>query len=191
MGDKAGENTEPTPERTTVRNGPSDAEEAFGFLTGPGITRPVIRRVLIVAAFLLAAAAWGVVKHADGGPHASQTELKDLKTGVCVRKAPEGAGQVADAVDVVECTTRHEMEVFARFTVPDGPYPGVTKLKELINTICSKEFKKYIGIAPEDSVLVVGAAYPTKDNWPEDRAVVCAVGQQSGDTAISLKGAGR
>ncbi|GAA3823927.1 DUF4190 domain-containing protein [Streptomyces chiangmaiensis] len=142
-----------------------------------------------------------VLVFATGGAHQFWEGFKDgargargngvpfsVQKGECFN-APGGAleGEAYD-IDKVACSGKHQAEVFANFTLPDGSYPGDAALGEKADTKCYTLHAAYAmdsWAIPDD--VDVYYFTPTRESWAYgDREVTCMFGNT--DEKASLTG---
>ncbi|OMC16466.1 DUF4190 domain-containing protein [Mycobacterium sp. SP-6446] len=112
--------------------------------------------------------------------------ITDVKVGECLVNTPQGKN--VSSVDTISCDQPHTAEVYAVFTVPDGPYPGRSIIDEYANK-CSDALPNYSQRAQQDSNVQIKVAYPTSETWDRshDRGVACVAYTPDKRTG-SLKG---
>jgi len=88
----------------------------------------------------------------------------------------ESAEEVS-SVPEVDCAEPHDNEVFAKYDVADGSFPGDQALLDTAMETCTAEyFATYVGTAYADSDLEVFPITPTAASWDDgDREIVCAL----------------
>ena len=106
-----------------------------------------------------------------------------LEVGDCFN-AGIGGNEVAE-VDIKDCNSSHEYEVFANFKLPDGTWPGYTSLANTADSQCISRFESYVGIDYESSEWYVDWLVPTEDSWNQgdDRDVTCVLYNNFGTTS--------
>lgn len=139
--------------------------------------------------------ALGVVLLALAGYLLSQgdsgTFLDDLSVGDCFQTPAEVEVAI---VEVVPCEEPHDEEIYAIKTLPhtaEEPYPGLLAVDEAAFTACLDDFRSFVGVSYETSVLDIFWFSPTAEAWVDgDRRVVCSVArvdlQRSVGTARAL-----
>lgn len=135
------------------------------------------RRVLLSPFFglgvVLLALAGYLLLQGDTG-----TFIDDLSVGTCFQTPTDVEIAI---VDVVSCEDRHDEEVYAIKGLPyavDAPYPGPLTVDEAAFAACLEDFRSFVGVPYETSVLDVLWLSPTGESWDEgDRRVVCSVVQ--------------
>ena len=120
--------------------------------------------------------------------------VEDLSVGDCLLM-PE-ADEIS-SVESTDCTSDHELEVFALVTVPDGddaPYPGEDALGDQIFEECLVHFQRYVGASYEESIWFANPMYPTRESWDDsgDREGSCVLLQIGPDSeALTITGSAR
>jgi len=77
------------------------------------------------------------------------------------------------ALEVLDCATPHDREVFAVLRLPGDDYPAAD-IERDANRRCLAEFEGYVGRSFEESTLDLAAMSPTASSWAAgDREVVC------------------
>jgi hypothetical protein len=81
---------------------------------------------------------------------------------------------VPEVVDVVSCEKRHAHEVYAVSDLPAGTFPGQASVAQQAMRVCKTEFRNFVGISLDRSVLDVIYMYPQDARqWSYDRSVIC------------------
>ena len=120
-----------------------------------------MKRILAVLAFALVAAA-------------CSGNVFELEVGQCFDD-PDSFDEVSN-VEIVECATAHDNEVYELFDIPDGDFPGTTTVEEAAVEGCLAAFDPYVGRDYASSSLDVRYLVPTEDTWSSgDREVVCVL----------------
>ncbi len=101
----------------------------------------------------------------------SGTYVEELAVGECFDDGDED-GEVTRK----DCTSPHDGEVVSNVTLPEGPYPGDTKLDQIAKSRCSGEFATYVGKSADKSEFDLLWRVPDETLWDEDhdRLVVCS-----------------
>jgi hypothetical protein len=162
------------------------AEEAAPRRRGHGL--------LIGAAFLLAAlaiiggafAVVGSLTHGFKKPVIityKKAAIFALRTGECID--PSGS----QGASLVPCTAAHQAEVFATFTLPAAPWPGVAGVRTQASSGCASRLVGYLN--PQLAIsLTTTYVYPDAVAWKAGtRKVICEVRATSGDLTGSVRGA--
>lgn len=118
-----------------------------------------------------------------------------VKLGDCLKEpvvGDEGLEQV-DEVAAVPCSEPHESEVYFRFDLPDGDFPGDDAVSKAADERCIAEFAPFVGKPFEESALEFFTFQPTESSWSgqDDREVLCIVGDPNAASTGTLKGAAR
>jgi hypothetical protein len=106
-----------------------------------------------------------------------------LRQGNCITTPNESV------VTVVSCTSPHDAEVFATFTLPAGPWPGSAAVQQEANDACGALLSGYLN--PQLAIsLSRDYVYPGQVAWQAGtRTVVCEVRAASGRLDQSVRGA--
>lgn len=118
-----------------------------------------------------------------------------IQLGDCLKEPAVGGAEVEQVEDVaaVPCSQPHESEVYARFDLPDGPFPGDPAVSRAAEERCTTEFASYVGKPLAESTLEFYTFQPTESSWTaqSDREVLCVISDPAGPSTSSLKGAAR
>jgi hypothetical protein len=110
-----------------------------------------------------------------------------VKKGECF-DAPNGSleGYAYD-VDVVPCEGRHDAEVFAEFSLPEGEYPGDDEVEDAAGDRCYDLSASYVmdtWAMPAD--VDVYYYTPTRQSWRYgDRQVACVFGNEDAEAGLT------
>lgn len=116
-----------------------------------------------------------------------------LDVGDCFDDPP-GATDVVNNVDLVDCDSPHDNEMYAVVEYPnEGGYPGDDEVREFADETCIREFETFVGFDYLQSELDLGYFWPTDESWDAgDRAVQCFVYELDGSQSTgTLADAGR
>jgi hypothetical protein len=95
----------------------------------------------------------------------------DVNVGDCIVDIPNSPRVLS--VQKVSCDKPHEGEVYAVLNMPNGPFPGQSKIDAYQNK-CNPELQAYSPSAIQDPAIGVYVLYPTPETWSQgDRAVTC------------------
>ena len=97
-----------------------------------------------------------------------------MQTGDCFN-LPDGFEVVS--IEAIPCTLAHDAEVYKMFDLDDGTYPGDEAVDMAADQGCYEQFRPFVGVAYESSVLDIFSLIPREEGWNEldDREVVCSV----------------
>ncbi len=119
------------------------------------------------------------------------TEANSLVVGDCIDVS--ALGSMVSTVPTVDCTTPHDGEVYALFTLePDADFPDDLPMDadEQVDSLCTSAFADYVGTAHEESSISMSFIMPTSGTWEEgDDQVQCLLIVDEPVTA-SLAGSG-
>jgi hypothetical protein len=149
---------------------------------------------LTICGLWVLAIAVALVVHIAQGPDRDDTgavrgersmAVADLRAGDCLKDLINESGNY---VDVVPCSTAHSSEVFARFALPAGAWPGDAQVEGDADAGCDRRFEAYSGVKPDDDdAYVLFAAPPDELNWPSDRGVLCLAHHRGSSATGSLR----
>lgn len=108
----------------------------------------------------------------DPDPDPIPTSVFDLEEGDCFQSVSQ-TGSIEE-VDVVDCDSPHDNEVYSVWDFadgPDDPYPGDDVVVEESSAGCNEDFEDQID---DTSDLSISSLHPTEGSWGNgDREVVC------------------
>jgi len=112
-----------------------------------------------------------------------KSAIFSLRATECIN--PNGAQDAS----VVPCTTAHEAEVFATFTLPASKWPGDAGVRAAASSGCATRLTGYLN--PQLAIsLATTYVYPDSVAWQAGtRTVICEVRATSGDLTGSVRGA--
>ncbi|MFE4258105.1 septum formation family protein [Streptomyces sp. NPDC056883] len=136
----------------------------------------------------------GVLVHA---PRAVSEDIQDLRKGDCFNTADDlkdynedASGIAAPTVDTVPCDKPHKAEVYAVFSLPEGPFPGAKKIVTLATEKCTATtaLTDYVGDTELPDTLHLYFYGPHPSSWAfGDRDITCFVGTASGSSTGSVR----
>ena len=181
--------------------GPADAELAgTAELAGPGEpgldaaekhrdVSPLAVAGIILGILALVGAAVGVLAVITHGfrPKTVITyrpaAVFGLRPGECINSAGNGLN-----VTVLSCATPHDAEVFATFSLPEGPWPGASAVQQDAGNGCVSRLGGYLNPQLATAALSQEYIYPNQAAWQAgERAVVCEVRSVSGQLTGSVR----
>jgi Septum formation len=148
----------------------------------------LIACVFVVAALVIVGGAIAIVgslTHGFKKPvviHYKKSAVFSLKTGECID--PNG-----QAATVVSCSTPHDAEVFATFSLSGSKWPGTTAVRAAASSGCSTRLTGYLN--PQLAISLASTyIYPDSVAWQAGtRMVICEVRATSGQLTGSVRGA--
>ena len=149
--------------------------------------------LLLTAGFVLAALAivGGAIAIVGSLTHGFKKPVKitytksaifSLRTGECID--PNG-----QSASILSCSSPHDAEVFATFTLPKSKWPGDTAVRTAASSGCSTRLTAYIN--PQLAISLSSTyVYPDSIAWQAGtRKVICEVKATSGQLTGSVRGA--
>lgn len=107
------------------------------------------------------------------------TYVEDLAVGDCLNDEEVSLDETVTEVatlDVVECDSPHDSEVFGFAEFDDGDYPSDSALDDAAWEGCMKLFEPYVGRSYESSSLDISFYVPTLESWKYgDRTATCVL----------------
>jgi Septum formation len=168
---------------------------ACGIAALAGIRRTGRRGHGMALAALFVSAAWVIAAGAVGTVGAlthgfrkpvtikyHQSAVFTLQQGDCVTMS---SGQ---AVSVLPCSTPHQAEVFATFSLARAAWPGAAAVKQEASSGCESRLTSYLN--PQLAISLTQAyVFPDEVAWTGGtRTVICEVRAASGDLTGSVRG---
>jgi hypothetical protein len=109
-----------------------------------------------------------------------------LRPGQCINSGPNSLSYT-----VVSCTSPHDAEVFARFSLPAAAWPGSSAVRQEAGDACASKLGGYLNPQLATIGLTQGYVYPNRDAWDADqRTVVCEVSSGNGQLTGSVRAKG-
>lgn len=117
-----------------------------------------------------------------------QSTVFGLRQGDCYDDPTSADGLTITAVP---CSNPHDNEIFHRFTLPAGPFPGESAQAD-IDTVCLEAFEEFTGAPHGDTPLEFFTDWPTEQLWDMgDRDVHCVLFAANGSKLTgSMTGSG-
>lgn len=99
-----------------------------------------------------------------------------LRQGDCFNLDHNGG-----SVSLLPCSSPHDAEVFATFTLPARPWPGVDTVQSQADASCAARIGDYLGSTLTPSSLSRNATYPDPITWQAGvRTVICTISSADG-----------
>jgi len=109
-----------------------------------------------------------------------------LRPGECINSTGNGLN-----VTVLSCATPHDAEVFAKFSLPAGPWRGDSAVQQDAANGCESQFDSYLNPQLATADLTQEYVYPNQAAWQAgERTVVCEVRAVSGQLTGSVRAPG-
>lgn len=100
-----------------------------------------------------------------------KTIATNMAVGDCITELPTDTRVMT--LPTTECSQEHAGEVYAVIDMPDGDYPGQSKIDEYQNR-CPDELLTIAPDAVDDDSIGIYVLYPTPETWKQnDRAITC------------------
>ncbi|QOR70167.1 septum formation family protein [Ruania alkalisoli] len=118
--------------------------------------------------------------------------VASAEVGACVDTTSMGTEEITE-IPTVDCSEEHDAQVFHKFDMPDGDYPGTEGIQTAAQEGCIAEFDAFVGAAYEDSALDINYIGPSAESWDQadDREILCFLYAMDGSTATeSWEGSG-
>ncbi|ARJ05628.1 hypothetical protein B5808_10640 [Cnuibacter physcomitrellae] len=120
----------------------------------------------------------------------TQTDVFTLAVGDCMNDV---SGTEVSEVPIVDCADEHDYEVYHDFELTGDEYPGDDAVSTQAEQGCQEAFEAFVGVPYDQSMYGSVPFTPTESSWTQadDRLVSCLIGDPSGKTVGSLKGAAK
>jgi hypothetical protein len=118
-------------------------------------------------------------------PATSGKGFNPLRIGDCVNGIHDDEN-FADDLTVLSCDKPHDGEIYARFDLPEGAYPGEQAVISRAEDTCVDRLFDYTKRANDDDIDLYYYR-PTEDTWYDDRAVTCVVFETGGQSTGSMR----
>ena len=106
-----------------------------------------------------------------------------LRPGQCIDSGGNGLTFTA-----LSCAAPHDAEVFATFSLPAAPWPGVSAVQQDAGNGCASRLASYLNPQLATAALTQEYVYPNQAAWQADeRTVVCEVRAESGQLTGSVR----
>lgn len=106
-----------------------------------------------------------------------------LRPGQCIN-----SGSSSLSYTVISCTSPHDAEVFARFSLPAAAWPGSSAVRQEAGDACASRLGGYLNPQLATIGLTQEYVYPNRDAWEADqRTVVCEVSSGNGQLTGSVR----
>ena len=156
-----------------------------------GLSRLVVAGVILVLLAVAAAAAVLVVathgfRHKTVVTYRPVPGVFSLRAGDCLNSSQNGL-----SVTILSCTTPHEAEVFATFSLTGSSWPGDAAVQQQAGSGCANRIAGYLNPQLLNAGLTQQYVYPDQEAWQAGvRTVVCEVSSASGPLSGSVRNSG-
>jgi hypothetical protein len=135
-----------------------------------------------VAAGVLAVATHGFHKKTVVTVKHKAAAVFSLRPGDCI---DTGAGVVFTRV---ACSTPHDAEVFATFSLTGSSWPGTAAVQQDAGNGCAARLSGYLNPALATAALAQAYVYPDQSAWQaNERTVICEVSSSTGQLTGSVR----
>lgn len=121
---------------------------------------------------------------------AGDADVFSLRVGDCYN---DTSGESISDVPAVKCSDPHDNEIYFTFVMPAGEWPGDEAITAAAEEQCGAQFDIFVGLPYAESVLDWYPITPLEEGWNEidDREILCAVWDTTGQISGSLAGVAR
>jgi Septum formation len=106
-----------------------------------------------------------------------------LRPGECINTSAGGL-----AFTRLACSTSHDAEVFATFTLTGSSWPGTTAVQQGAGNGCADRLSGYLNPQLTTAALAQAYVYPDEAAWKADeRTVICEVSSSTGKLTGSVR----
>lgn len=125
-----------------------------------------------------------------GPSEQAPSDAYTLPMGLCLDEVPSG---IISPANVLDCAQPHTYEVFGRFFLDDGVFPGDDTVESAAYEQCDAAYPDFVGIPWEQSALAYYYVAPNEQTWAEgDREISCLLyDPEAEETTGSLRGSAR
>lgn len=102
-----------------------------------------------------------------------------VSVGTCFNEVP---GMTVGNVQVVPCAEAHDDEMYYKFNLAPGPYPGEAAVMAAADGTCGDQLDKYTDAL--SSHVEYSYYYPDKELWDQDRSVICYLTRSDGSEKL-------
>lgn len=97
----------------------------------------------------------------------------DLEVGECLDSDDLDSDEIS-TVTTLDCEEPHDVEIFGEHLLPDGDFPGMSKIQQVGEEECGDQFFDFVGTEGTDSGLQYSYLSPSEETWDDgDRTVLC------------------
>ena len=123
-------------------------------------------------------------------PAKRSVSVTELQVGDCYAEPDASSTQDSD-VDVVDCATPHQHEVYSTYTITSSTFPTGDDMDTEVDNACYDSFTSYIGVDVNSSSYGTLIYKPTSISWNfGNHQITCAVSpnRDENDTTSTLTG---
>ena len=118
-------------------------------------------------------------------------QVASADVGTCVNSS-DFEGEVTE-IPEVDCSEEHDAQVFFKFDMDDGDFPGNDAIQTAAGEQCVPAFEDFVGTGYQESSLDINFIGPSEETWDQadDREVICFLYTMDGSTSTeSFEGSG-
>ena len=142
--------------------------------------------VVVAAAGVVLVVATHGFRHKTLVTYARTPAVFGLRAGQCLDSSQNGL-----SVTVLSCTTPHEAEVFATFSLTGSSWPGSSAVQQQASSGCADRIAGYLNPQLLNAGLTQQYVYPDQSAWKAGvRTVICEVSSDSGPLSGSVRSGG-
>jgi len=186
------EPSEPAYGENTAASGDAEPEPPADERTREGHSLSWLVTAGVIIVLIAVAAAAGALAVATHGFRPKTiltyrpTAVFGLRVGECINSSPNGL-----SVTILSCTTPHQAEVFATFSLTGSSWPGTAAVQQQASSGCANRLAGYLNPQLLNAGLTQEYVYPNRDAWRADvRTVVCEVSAATGPLSDSVRNRG-
>ncbi|WP_277050469.1 septum formation family protein [Ruania albidiflava] len=119
-------------------------------------------------------------------------QVASADVGTCVNSSDFEGDEVTD-IPEVDCSEEHDAQIFHKFDMDDGDFPGNDAIRSAAEEQCVPAFEEFVGTGYQESSLDISYIGPSEDTWDQadDREVLCFLYTMDGSTSTeSFEGSG-
>lgn len=119
-------------------------------------------------------------------------QVASADVGACINSADVSGDEITD-IPTVDCSEEHDAQVFFKFDMDDGDFPGNEAVSTAAQEKCIPAFGDFVGTDYQESSLDIRFIGPSQDTWDQadDREVICFLVTMDGSTSTeSFEGSG-
>ncbi|HLS64853.1 MAG TPA: septum formation family protein [Ruania sp.] len=119
-------------------------------------------------------------------------QVASADVGTCMNSSDFEADEITE-IPEVDCSEEHDAQIFHKFDMDDGDFPGRDAIQTAAGEECVPAFEEFVGTGYQESSLDINFIGPSEDTWDQadDREVICYLYTMDGSTSTeSFEGSG-